>query len=514
MSVASETSADQRLARLRAQLSGQRSDTKSDRRMRLSRAGNLFIGASLRAAARKDQGLELTELEQRLLGILGTVLAEEEVIAFGRMYQEEASTRAATELFPEIIVGLPISEGFSREDLLKDLSALGAEIAAQPNASLVRLDELAEDSPVDTEEYEQALGTYGSGITVVLGPPDPAPRESRAATTVKLSFRDFWCVKRSGELGKDEIYWTSSAGSDTGSKKEYESGEFGAIVTGSHREFPAGSYLFNGTVNTWMTCNIACWEADHSSGGWYNDLRRGLRDISDYCFKTSEQLEQNSGEYEGSNAWFSLVGLVALLFDWLLGLITNEDDLVLERSLGFNRSALRALSQRPGGYDWWGFNGGGGGHHRINIRAEVTFNLNLRYNALSGTTWSGFTPFPSGSTAAAPALASFNNKLYCMVRGGNTNENLFYNSFNGTTWTSFTQLGGGASSPSSPALATHDGKLYSVHRAADGKLYWNSFNGTTWTSFTPFPSGSTAAAPALASFNNKLYCRGIVKTCG
>jgi len=52
-----------------------------------------------------------------------------------------------------------------------------------------------------------------------------------------------------------------------------------------------------------------------------------------------------------------------------------------------------------------------------------------------------------------------------MVRGGNTNENLFYNSFNGTTWSAFTQFTGAtrSSSPFSPALAVHDGKLYSVH---------------------------------------------------
>ncbi|NUL02914.1 hypothetical protein HRW07_06590 [Streptomyces lunaelactis] len=311
--------------------------------------------------------MELTDLEQLLVDVMGSVLAEEEVAEFGRIYQEEASASAVAELFPDFLAGRSLTEGFSAEELVADFPRIGAEIAAQPNASLVRVDKLAPDEPVDTEEFIEALATYGGGITVVVGAEAEAPGTDSAPADIALLFRDFWCKRRSGELGKDEIYWTSSAGSDTGHKREYTSGEFGSVVTGSHRWFPEGSYLFKGDVRRWLTCNIACWEADHSGSGWYSDLRRGLRDISDYCFRTSEDLEANSGEYEGSNAWFSLVGLVARLFDWLLGLLTNEDDLVKERSIGFTRSALEALAARPGGYNHWGFNGGGGGHHEINI---------------------------------------------------------------------------------------------------------------------------------------------------
>ncbi|MFF5208907.1 hypothetical protein [Streptosporangium sp. NPDC000396] len=87
----SPVTTEERLSRLRAQLSGARSGTKRDLRMRLSHGGNTLIGASLHAAARNAKGLELTELEQLLVEAMGTVLAEEEIAEFGRVYQEETS---------------------------------------------------------------------------------------------------------------------------------------------------------------------------------------------------------------------------------------------------------------------------------------------------------------------------------------------------------------------------------------------------------------------------------------
>ncbi|WP_336324036.1 hypothetical protein [Streptomyces lavendofoliae] len=367
---ASRVSTEESLSRLRAQLSGARSGDVRDRQMRLSRGGNALVGASLHAAARKTNGMELTGLEQLLVDVMGSVLAEEEVAQFGRIYEKEASAPAVSELFPDFLAGRELTDGFSVEDLVAEFPRIGAEIAAQPNASLVRLDKLAPDEPLDSEEFIEALATYGGGITVVMGADDDSPGINWwTRLEVGLLFRDFWCRRRSGEVGKDEIYWTSSAGSDAGAKKEYTSGEFGSVVTGSHKFFPAGSYLFKGEVRKWLTCNVAVWEADHSGDGWYNDLRRGLRQVSDYCFKASEDLESNTGEYEGSSAWFSLVGLVAKLFDWLMGLLTNEDDLVKERSFGFTHTALMAIPGRP---VEWDFNGGGGGHHGVKIIGEYT----------------------------------------------------------------------------------------------------------------------------------------------
>ncbi|MBE1586665.1 hypothetical protein ACFPOI_50895 [Nonomuraea angiospora] len=78
---------------MREQLSDARAETRAARRLRQSPAANTLIGAALHAAARREQGLELTELEQLLVGAMGTVLAEEEITEFGRIYQEETSSR-------------------------------------------------------------------------------------------------------------------------------------------------------------------------------------------------------------------------------------------------------------------------------------------------------------------------------------------------------------------------------------------------------------------------------------
>ncbi|MEU5582995.1 hypothetical protein ABZ791_35970 [Streptomyces huasconensis] len=514
MAELSTTTTEERLDRLRGQLSGRRSVRAADRRMRLGRAQNLFVGVTLHAAARRDQGMELTGLEELLLGAAGRVLGEEEIAGFGRVYQEETST-AAAELFPEMMVGRPLSKGYASEDLIADLPRLEEEIAAQPNASIVRVDELAPDAPLDSKEFSQALAEHGGGITVVLGPAGTGRGVDGAdAASVKLSLKDFRCLRASGEAGRDEIYWTSSAGSDSADKREYQSGEFGAIEQGNHRAFPADTYMFDGRVDQWLTCTITCWEADGSPGSWYDKLRQGLRDISDYCFKTSEALEDQSGEYEGGSAWLSLVGLVAALFNWLLGLVINDDDLVKERSIGFSRSALQSLSQRPGGVDEWDFNGGGGGHHKLNIRAQVSnprVDTTIRYTVLTGSSWSTDAPLPAtGGTLGAPALASFNGKLYTMHRDASTaiSGALWWNSFDGSSWTAFQKLGGGAETPSAPAMAVYNGKLYSMHRAAGGDLHWNTLNtnGTSWSGFTMFPSGKSSATPALAAFDGILYC--------
>ncbi|MFG2715308.1 hypothetical protein ACGFX2_32810 [Streptomyces goshikiensis] len=198
------TTAEERLSRLRAQLSGVRSGTRADRGLRLSRGGNALIGASLHAAARKDAGMELTGLEQLLVGAMGAVVSEEEVAAFGRVYLEEASRAGAKDLFPDVLASRPLEEGYRIEDLVGDLPAFGVEIAAQPNTSVVRLDELSPDEPLDSTEFVEALGLYGGGVTVVHGPREAAPRGADGADAdyVLLSYRDFSCLRRSGEAGK------------------------------------------------------------------------------------------------------------------------------------------------------------------------------------------------------------------------------------------------------------------------------------------------------------------------
>ncbi|MFJ9370277.1 hypothetical protein ACIRRA_38455 [Nocardia sp. NPDC101769] len=47
----------------------------------------------------------------------------------------------------------------------------------------------------------------------------------------------------------------------------------------------------------------------------------------------------------------------------------------------------------------------------------------LYWNTFVGTKWTSFTKFRSGTTSKAPALAVFDGKLYCAIRGSG-NEDL------------------------------------------------------------------------------------------
>lgn len=190
----------------------------------------------------------------------------------------------------------------------------------------------------------------------------------------------------------------------------------------------------------------------------------------------------------------------------------SEDDLVAGRTIGFDRGAIRSLAGQPGRVDTWWFDGGSRGTYELRLKWTGPGDTRLLTTATAtGSTWSASTPAPSVTTLGTPALAAYHGKLHCMVRTHNirfasaAGPNLKWASFDGTTWSAFTQIPG-ALSPSNPAMAVYDGKLYSTHRSPDGELRWNRLNGTTWSSFTKVPSGVTLNAPALTAYKGKLYC--------
>ncbi|MFC6517759.1 hypothetical protein ACFQFR_36250 [Streptomyces goshikiensis] len=106
-------SSAERAELLRDQLSGSgaRSGSRSARRLRQSPAANVLIGVALHGAARREQGLELTGLEQRLTDQLVFLFGEEMVAEFGRIYQEPVSRAGAGSLFPALVAGRPVKEG-------------------------------------------------------------------------------------------------------------------------------------------------------------------------------------------------------------------------------------------------------------------------------------------------------------------------------------------------------------------------------------------------------------------
>ncbi|MEU7429061.1 hypothetical protein [Streptomyces sp. NPDC040750] len=178
------------------------------------------------------------------------------------------------------------------------------------------------------------------------------------------------------------------------------------------------------------------------------------------------------------------------------------------RELGFTRQALVALSNRPSGEDYWNFDGRDGGHHQLYLRINQnprTDDPRVMVSPHEGVSdWGQGLQIGTGTTAASPAVATFDGKLYCVVRG-HAHENLCYSSSSdGHTWGQWAQLPPGTVSRA-PALAAYDGKLYCVSGNVSA-LFYASFDGRTWSQWAPLPPGTAHHTPALAAYGGKLYC--------
>jgi len=359
--------AEERLERVRAQLSGGRAGSRSGRRMDLSRGSNILVGAALNAAARLGDGLELTDLEQSLVGAMRTVVADEEITAWGQVFEEQAAARGRSELFPAEVLDGTAEHGFSMQDLIAALPVHQDEITSQPNVAIVNLAEVDPDAPLQSDEFCAAAAEYG-GAVIVLSIPAAGTRSSATPMQGSLRLMRFKCLLRGRDsLGSpsNEIYWSTSAGSDEGHKTTYKSTEFGDIDTGSERNFPANTFLFSGGVREHLSAHIQCWEADDSGSGFYNDLQQAMFNIADRCVEASGQLQG-----EDAAGWAALLAVVAALVGWLMGLVRNEDDLVDELTIGYDSQSLAWLHDRPNRETslQFGHQGNQNGIHRLHVQ--------------------------------------------------------------------------------------------------------------------------------------------------
>jgi hypothetical protein len=133
-----------------------------------------------------------------------------------------------------------------------------------------------------------------------------------------------------------------------------------------------------------------------------------------------------------------------------------------------------------------------------------------------GQDWSNDNKFPAGHySAAEPSLAWFKNKLYCVHRGAGSDSTLWWTSYEtgtqGNRWSPDFQLPQKYSA-AGPALAVFQDRLYCFHRGANDKQLWYfTFDGANWSDDTPLPQKYSEAGPALAVFQDRLYCvhRGV-----
>ncbi|WP_432096158.1 hypothetical protein [Streptomyces sp. bgisy100] len=492
------------MERVRAQLQGRPATERTRRRAAAPRDTALLYGVLLRGAARLDAGMELTDLEAGLLAPLGHLLSEEDIREIGRVYTEEASVRHAPQLFPQTVTARPLAEGYATEDLLKDLPET-QDISAQPNVNVVDVGATEVPEELNSIEFCRAVEEAGFGVTLVTS---SAPAEQAAANFhARIVLDKMHCVDATnGETGRDEIYWALSSGSDGGGKHTRKTEHYGSLNSGDWATIRAeDQILFDGIISKIVACNIACWEEDDSTSGFHDEMRRKLRIISDELAKFSELIAPlPSGQWGNTADWIMLASMIVRLIEELIAWLRNDDDFIQEHTIVFDRPAIAALAALPNQTRYFQFTGDGGIFRLYARWAGRGDTRLLSTTSTNGTAWSTDTPFPSGGTVAAAALAVYDGKLFSMVRSAADDGRLYWNRYDGPSWSAFSYLAG--ASPSAPALAAHGSKLYSAHHSVTGELFLDSFDGHRWAGYAKLPDDvRTFSAPALASYNGKLH---------
>ncbi|MCX4547179.1 hypothetical protein [Streptomyces sp. NBC_01565] len=499
--------AAERLEKVRETLEGfqgARAGSRVARRLALSRGQNLLIGAALHAAARLDKGLEPTELEELLLQMLRAGADDDaEVGSWGRLFAEQRSARGGVKVFPGVINQLDVSTGYGMEELRADLAEVTPEIVAQPNVEIVDVTKTTPGEEKDSPEFLQALAEYGTGITVLTTPEE---RQERAPAPgwplqVHLAPHTFYCERRSNEVGHDEIYWALSAGTDHMAKKSGKTPEFGSVLAGHTRYFtdPHAFTLVEGPVRGYVALNIECWEADDSSGGFYNKMREVLGTMAERLAEgaQSQTYDPPSGGGDNAESWAALLAVVLGLVNLLLGWLTNDDDLVAERSIGLSRQALKQYFTPAGREEWWWFDGGSGGKHKLYLRGtvtEVTPEGHRRVKGANGA-W--------GTTYSLPYERNLGAPLASVTYDGSPHT--FYVDAATSELRRHTDSIPGVRTAVAPGVAVHDGKLYCMYLGLDSRLYWCALSNGTWSTPSPIPGWNTRHSPALAATNSTLY---------
>ncbi|KPI34151.1 hypothetical protein OV450_6062 [Actinobacteria bacterium OV450] len=517
-------SSEDRVERWQALLSGSDSTGVRGQALRRSGGGDLLTGGWVHAAARAEQGLELTELERSILAPLEGVLGEEEVHAVGRVYRKQRAEGGPVALVPQSVTSRSLDEGFDQEAYRAALHELLPQIMAMPNVSVADRARLADGDGYDSPEFTAAMAASGFGVTGFAGNDDGdryAAAEAVPPFAAHLHWLKFACHEPVGDQGggRDEIYWTASSVA-TNYKHSTRTAETGEVVRG---EFPArgdhatgNPYFFEKTITGCGSVAISLWEADQSNAEWYDKLGQALRAASDML--------EHIPDYAGLIPTPSLYGHMVTAVNFLATFweaFRNKDDHVLTRGLVFGPADLSFVYNTPGREMRMPFDARSTGMGNFTLTVEysgeaptlplpppVPQDLWLRFNSTTDVrTWNSVTPPYLGATPFKPGLAVFDNKLYCAFFDRRTWETQ-YASFDGTLWTSLAPMPKATFNNLSPSLAVFNDKLYCA--TYNGALQHASFDGSTWTPFAMkefglIPPGGTQGC-SLAVFNGQLYC--------
>ncbi|WP_381567136.1 hypothetical protein [Streptomyces eurythermus] len=383
-------STDERVALLREQLSDAPAVTRSARRLGECPAANILIGAALHGAARRERGMELTDLERRLTDQLAALFGEDLLAEFGRVYAEPASRKGAAALFPALVAERSWEQGVDEADVRAFASTVTAEVAKLPTAREISVEDLA--AGVLTGEEE---------VVVVTGAPTKGTEfEVDELYEVRVRFVKFYCDRRSNEVGHDEIYWASGAASELRPQIVMLTPEYGSIQAGSERNFGENAFWFKGPAEKFVGGHIQVWEAD-PGGNNQSKLRVMLADAA-------RQFAEAALE-EGPTWDAVLLGVVAGisgLINWILGF--NKDDLVKEMSIAYTRDALNRMAAANGGRSTLVFDGGGGGKHTLTIEVSrgPVVAAGLNHSIFYNNSWSTPVRVPHLVAASRPSMVS------------------------------------------------------------------------------------------------------------
>ncbi|MFJ7063575.1 hypothetical protein ACIQVA_39020 [Streptomyces microflavus] len=512
---------EERLARLRANLGDDPKVSRSANRMRMNRPANVLAGATLHAAARQEAGLELSDLEQGLVEVMRAFVTDEEIAGCGQAWRQASASTTAS-LFPQQITALPVETPYAFEDLAADLPGLAAQILAQPNVSIVNLAESGPGGGVDTPDT--AAAEYGgSAVTVITAPRDGA-QPLATTSTVKVTLREFQCLRNTNDQwgGADEIYWVAGSGGDMGDQGTYRSPVFGDLWSGYRKDFAAETNVFHGEFHKSLILNIECWEEDN--GDIFKELQKQLWKISQACADAAVSIKENGQSEDAALA--AVIAIVTALLTWLLGWLSNDDDLVGERSIGITDAATRYIAAHAGeghiGPDdvetgpastrrlVWDFSSSEG-HYRLQADLRVLSRqdkslLTRRWTPVQG--WGPETEAPiPGIAKDAPGVGMLDQTMHMIYRDPTHAYRPI--SYIGGKWVAGSPLAGAIRVPCSPLVAM-GGLLATMYgtNSTLGLVPRNQSSGRwSWSGFVRgFESDEAHGPVALTELLGKLYC--------
>jgi hypothetical protein len=520
-----------RIDRLRAGLQGKASQLNS------VQSGNIhiFTSIALHALVRKRRGkTPLSKLEAFTTGLFESIAdSKDEIDDFAQAVSSARSSRAAGGWLTASTFSLGEDEPYTKEHFQKDFASLniGTNAQSSPIAANSRIIDPVAGEGFDTEDpsFADAAEEARHSTTVYWSEPTGSTDGIGVLDTpsgihgVKLKPTCFYCHKKSGEVGRDEIYWSLAAGADTDDQltEKQVTGETGAVKTETWHDLASDVILFDGVVERVLAAHIVCWEADNSNTAWYNKLIQVSRELS----RMSAQLSVITG----NQAWDELIGqipaigmrqevlfwtqLISQLFADLLDLFRNHDDKVKDAYMVWNLPALDHLFvANPKQEMSVLFDGGGGGKHTMYIsrqhRGSYYDNARVLTLECENEDLKSWKVIDRSRMCDTVAMLPYLLKLWSAVR-------LHSNGALAVTSDLLSNSGSievisGHYTPSRPELSANSEGLHLAYQGGDNRLYvlsrgWQQSGWTVWD-FETYEHLKTNRSPNICNFMDTPVC--------